>query len=66
MVTVGRVVEAFGIPQSTVYYLVRIGKIPAHDVTQSWHKQRRLQFKLSEVRAALDAMKDQHPDAPPR
>lgn len=58
MVTAKVITDQFHIPRSTLYRLVDDGRIPAHDVTQPWHGRRQLRFRVSEVQAAIDAMKD--------
>lgn len=63
MVTAKIITQRFDIPRSTLYRLVADGDIPAHDVTKSWHRQRQLRFKVSEVQQALEDRK-QRP-APP-
>lgn len=47
------VVEELSIPRYALYRLAYEGRIPSHDITQGWHTQRQLRFRLSEVRAAL-------------
>lgn len=54
MVSAGVVHRELGIPTSTLWRLAKAGRIPAHEVTQSWHQKRQWRFLLSEVRAALE------------
>lgn len=54
MVTAKVITEEFGIPRSTLYRLVKDGRIPAHDVTKPWHERQQVRFLVSEVRAALE------------
>lgn len=53
MVTAKVITERFAIPRSTLYRYVKEHRIPVHDVTKPWHRQRQLRFKESEVRTAL-------------
>lgn len=62
MVTAKVIAEEFAIPRSTLYRLVDEGRIPAHDVTKPWHKRRQFQFRVSEVRRAIE---EQQPPATP-
>lgn len=62
MVTAKVIAAEFDIPRSTLYRMVDEGRIPAHDVTKPWHKRRQLQFKVSEVRQAIEERKQ--PPAP--
>ena len=49
MITVGQIHKQYGVSPSTVYYLMRQGRLPAVDVTQPYHTRRRLKFRLSDV-----------------
>lgn len=57
MVTAKVITDRFHIPRSTLYRLVKDGRVPAHDVTQPWHDRRQLRFKVSEVRKAIEDRK---------
>lgn len=63
MVTAKVISDQFHIPRSTLYRLVRQGRIPSHDVTQPWHDRRQLRFKVSEVQAAIESKRA--PGPPP-
>jgi predicted site-specific integrase-resolvase len=54
MVSASVIHRELGIPPSTLLRLVKAGQLPAHEVTQPWHRNRRWLFKVSEVRAALE------------
>lgn len=54
MVSATVIHRELGIPPSTLLRLAKAGHLPAHEVTQPWHRNRRWMFKLSEVRAALN------------
>lgn len=64
MVTAKSVTEELGIPRSTLYRLVEEGKVPAEDVTKDWHTRRQYRFRVSEVRAALEAIRRNRPSQP--
>jgi excisionase family DNA binding protein len=64
LVTAKAVVDELGIPRSTLYRLVKDGKIHAEDVTQDWHSRRQYRFRVSEVRAALEAIRRNRPSPP--
>lgn len=49
MIAVGEVRKRYGVPESTVYYFVRTGRLPAVDVTQPWHTKRRMRFRPSDL-----------------
>jgi hypothetical protein len=61
MVGATAVVRELGIPRSTLYRLVEDGKIPVHQERQPWHKEPRLKFRISEVKAALGIDADSRP-----
>ncbi len=46
--------ERFGIPRGSLYMLIKQGRIPAKDVTRSWHKTKRWQFDSAAVARALE------------
>lgn len=56
MVGATAVIQQLGIPRSTLYHLVKLGKIPTYDVRKPWHTQQRIKFKMSEVEAALEQL----------
>jgi excisionase family DNA binding protein len=64
MVTAKVIAEKFEIPRSTLYRMVDDGRIPAHDVTKSWHKRRQFQFRESEVRKAIEDLAPTPPHQP--
>lgn len=60
MVTAQEVRKELGIPRYTLYRLIDEGKIPYHELApELWHKadRRRLRFRVSEVRAALERLR---------
>lgn len=63
MVTAKVIADEFGIPRSTLYRLVKDGRIPAHDVTQPWHDRKQFRFRMSEVKAAVEARRPRPPAA---
>ena len=63
-VTAQTVTKELGIPRQALYRLVDAGRVPVHELPpEFWHSQnrRRLRFKVSEVRAALDRMQAERP-----
>lgn len=49
MLTVAEIHERYGVPESTVYYLVREGRLPAINEAQPWHSRQRLKIRLSDA-----------------
>lgn len=64
LVTAKVITDQFHIPRSTLYRLVKDGKVRAVDVTRDFHSRRQFRFRLSDVRADLDAIKLGHGTAP--
>lgn len=64
MVSAKVIAAEFAIPRSTLYRMVDEGRIPALDVTKPWHRRRQLQFKVSEVRQAIEDAKRRPKPAP--
>jgi predicted DNA-binding transcriptional regulator AlpA len=58
LVTAKVIADAFDMPRTTLYRLVKEGRVPAYDITRSWHINRRYGFRLSEVRQALTDLDD--------
>lgn len=59
--------DALKISRMTLWRRAKAGEIPSHRVYRhALDKRPRLLFRLSEVKAALDAIEDRRPDAPPR
>lgn len=52
LVTASAVIQQFGIPEGSLYYLIKRG-LPHVDATKPWHQRKHYLFKLSEVAAFL-------------
>lgn len=54
MITANAVAEHFGIPKSTLYYLVKRELVRYHELPpKEWVKRRQLRFTIGEVREDL-------------
>lgn len=57
LVTAQVITDQFHIPRSTLYRLVKDGKVRAVDVTEDFHTRRQYRFLVSEVTADLERIK---------
>lgn len=53
LVTSGVILRDFDVANTTLYRLVKDGRLPAVEVTKPYHKTRRFKFLLSEVEKVL-------------
>jgi predicted site-specific integrase-resolvase len=61
LVSSGVILRDFDVANSTLYRMVREGRIPAVNVTKPYHKRQRFLFRVSDVERVLPRRTGQPP-----